>query len=163
MLYNLTLSNHYRFLVQTIFSARKCHGSALSSAAHFWVSSCCVGPSQQSSMASHTGTLFLSPTPGFWTRLPYLYNHASYTQTWESLNIPVLLHLAGKSACSTRRRHRAQGRYPGFPTGYLTPRTRRPQEVLWQPAGQPGTRSFFFVWIEAADGGIDHLEGRGFQ
>ena len=37
LLYNLTLSNHYRFLVQTIFSARKCHGSALSSAAHFWV------------------------------------------------------------------------------------------------------------------------------
>ena len=37
LLYNLTLSNHYRFLVQTIFSARKYHGSALSSAAHFWV------------------------------------------------------------------------------------------------------------------------------
>ena len=40
-----------------------------------------------SSMASHTGTLFLSPAPGFWTRLLYLYNDSSYTRTWELPNI----------------------------------------------------------------------------
>ena len=49
---------------------------------------------------------------------------------------------------------REVSRFPNGGTVRVTG-TRRPQEVHWQPRGR--ARDTLILWIEAADGGIDHL------